>query len=232
MINKKKTPITVALADDHILLRTALAKMINNFGDCCVILEASNGKELFEQIELRGAPDVAILDLNMPVMDGLETAEMLCRISPHTYILMLTMYDAELTIIRLLKAGVKGFLKKDISPAELQLAIHSVYHSGVYYANNTTSKFIVSLETIDPGTTDLRKLVLSEKEMRFLKLSCTELGYKEIAVQMNLNPTQVEKLRSRVFVKLKVESRIALVMLAFRNRIISFDSYRNNKCDY
>src|SRR5688572_32052735 len=108
----KKQYIKVALADDHILLRNALASLIDSFGDCKVIHQASNGFELTEQITNTLAPDVAILDLNMPQMDGLETANWIQKNYPQVHILMLTMYDSELALIRLLQSGVKGFLKK------------------------------------------------------------------------------------------------------------------------
>src|SRR5688572_29080514 len=105
-MNNETKPINIALADDHVLLRKALAALINSFGDCIVIQEASNGKELIEKIKSSHPPDVAILDLNMPEMDGFETASRLYKFYPEISVLMLTMYDSELSLIRLLQAGV------------------------------------------------------------------------------------------------------------------------------
>ena len=115
----KKEMIKVIMADDHILLRNALASLIDKSDSCKVIAEASNGKELIDSIQKDNYPDIAILDLNMPVMDGHETAQYLQKHHPKIKVLMLTMYDSELVLIRLLKAGVKGFMKKDIHPKEL-----------------------------------------------------------------------------------------------------------------
>src|SRR5258705_8335830 len=136
---ENNTQIKVALADDHILLRNALASLIDGFGDCKVIYQSSDGKEFIEQIILN-TPDVAVLDLNMPKMDGYETAKYLQKNFPQVRVLMLTMYDSELSLIRLLQAGVKGFLKKDIHPSELKFAIHQVITSGYYYSNHTADK--------------------------------------------------------------------------------------------
>src|ERR1051326_965251 len=129
--------IKVALADDHVLLRNALAALINSFGDCRVINESNNGKELVNFLKKGSIPDVTVLDLNMPEMDGFEVARFIQKNFPKVHVLMLTMYDSELTLIRLLQAGVKGFLKKDIEPCELKFAIHSVMQSGYYYSTKT-----------------------------------------------------------------------------------------------
>jgi DNA-binding NarL/FixJ family response regulator len=101
--------IKVALVDDHVLLRNALAALINSFGDCKVIHESNNGKEFIDYVNKGSIPDVAILDLNMPKMDGYETARYVQKNFPKVCILMLTMYDSELSLIRLLQAGVRGF---------------------------------------------------------------------------------------------------------------------------
>src|SRR5688500_3154501 len=113
-MEKKKDRIRVTLADDHILLRNALAALIDSFEECTIINQSGNGKEMINAVTAGIIPDVAILDLNMPEMDGFETAEWLHKNFPQVHILMLTMYDSELSLIRLLQTGVKGFLKKDI----------------------------------------------------------------------------------------------------------------------
>src|SRR5690349_19720688 len=164
-----KTKIKVALADDHVLLRDALTSLINNYEECHVEIQANNGQELIQTIQRGRVPDVAILDLNMPVLDGFETAEWLQKNSPEVRVLMLTMYDSELSLIRLLQAGVKGFLKKDIHPSELKNAIHSVMQTGYYYSNHTTGKLINLFKNKEDGTMPLNSMVLSEQELVFLK---------------------------------------------------------------
>ena len=137
-MNTTEKKIKVALADDHVLLRNALSSLIDNFENCKVIHQSSNGNELIHQIKTGERPDLVLLDLNMPDMNGYETAIHLRDHYPEINVLMLTMYDSELALIRLLQAGVKGFLKKDIHPDELRYAIHSVVQSGFYYSHNAT----------------------------------------------------------------------------------------------
>ena len=214
---KKGDLIQVALADDHILLRNALASLIDRFENCKVVMQVSNGKELVTAISKDNLPDVVLLDLNMPGMNGFETATWLRDSYPSIHVSMLTMYDSELTLIRLLQAGVKGFLKKDIHPNELKYAIHSVIENGYYYSHNATGKLLNLFRTKAASSSILDKSMLTETEIRFLQLSCSELTYKEIAQEMKLNPRGVDNLRDNLFTKLEVKSRVGLAMYAIRH---------------
>ena len=215
-------PIKVALADDHILLRNALAQLIDSFGNCKTIHQSGTGKELIDNIRSGHLPDVVLLDLNMPEMDGFETAVWLQKNAPQVHILMLTMYDSELSMIRLLKAGVNGFLKKDIHPSELKFAIQSVVHSGYYYSNHSTGRLINLFRNNPDGSMALQKAILSEQEILFLKFACSDLTYKEIAQKMGLNPRSVDTLRDQLFIKLDVKSRVGLAMVAIKQGIVTF----------
>jgi DNA-binding NarL/FixJ family response regulator len=213
--------IKVALADDHVLLRNALASLIDRFENCKVIMQVSNGKNLSTEILPSNQPDVVLLDLNMPEMDGFETATWLRDNFPSIHVLMLTMYDSELTLIRLLQAGVKGFLKKDIHPSELQYAIHSVMENGFYYSHNATGKLLNLFRNSSEASSTLNKAMLSETDIRFLQLSCSEMTYKEIAQEMKLNPRGVDNLRDNLFTKLDVKSRVGLAMYAIRHGLVT-----------
>lgn len=214
--------IKVALADDHILLRSALASLIDSFGDCKVIHQSSNGKELIDWFENGQVPDVAILDLNMPELDGYETAQLIQKRFSTVNVLMLTMYDSELSLIRLLQAGVRGFLKKDIHPSELKFAIHSVMNAGYYYSNHTAGKLANLFRSSEEKKNFLQNLMLTEQELQFLKLVCSDLTYKEVAQKMNLNPRSVDNLRDQLFNKLNVKSRVGLAMVAIKNGVVTF----------
>jgi len=219
---QKEVPyINVALADDHILLRSALASLIDSFGDCKVIHQSNNGKELIDWFDNGLVPEVAILDLNMPEMDGYEAARVIQKKFPTVNVLMLTMYDSELSLIRLLQAGVKGFLKKDIHPSELKFAIHSVMNAGYYYSNHTAGKLANLFRSTDEKKNFLQNMMLSEQELQFLKLACSDLTYKEIAQKMSLNPRSVDNLRDQLFIKLDVKSRVGLAMVAIKNGIVN-----------
>lgn len=215
------TKIKIALADDHVLLRNALAALIGNFENCKIIIEASNGQELVNLIREGNVPDIVLLDLNMPVLDGYETAQWLQENHPGVHVLMLSMYDTELTMIRLLQVGVKGFLKKDIHPTELKFAISAVRENGYYYTNNTTGK-LVNLFRKSHENSSLLRTMLNEMEIRFLRLACTEMTYKEIAGEMHLNPRAIDNLRDNLFGKLDVKSRVGLVMYSIKHGVQTF----------
>ena len=216
---KEKTTITkISLADDHQLLRNALASLIDSFGDCKVIHQVNNGEELVAQLKISPPPDIAILDLNMPKMDGYETACWLKEHYPQVQVLMLTMYNAEATMIRLLQAGVKGFLKKDVHPSELRFAIQSVIQQGYYYSHNTTGKLVNLFRNNSDAS--IQKNMLNDQEIEFLKMAATDLTYKEIAVEMDLNPRSVDNLRDHLFEKLDVKSRVGLAMYAIRQGLV------------
>ena len=161
--------IKVAVADDHILLRNAVSVLINNTDKCKVLYEANNGKELIEKIKEGNLPDVIILDLYMPEMDGYDTAVYLQEKYPDIKILLLTMFDNEGALIRLLKAGVKGFMKKDIHPSELLHAIQSVNEHGFYYSAQTSSKLAGLFRTTENGPL-LDKIMISELEIQMQSL--------------------------------------------------------------
>jgi len=219
MNNSKK--IRVALVDDHILLRNALANLIDSFENCQVIHQSENGKELLDKISQDNIPDVVLLDLNMPVMNGFETANELQKKHSEIAVLMLTMYDSELTLIQLLQAGVKGFLKKDIHPSELNFALNSVVESGYYYSSHTTGKLVNLFRNNTDNGMNLYKSLLTEQEFEFLKYACTDLTYKEIAGKMGLNPRTIDSLRDQLFLKLDVKSRVGLAMIAIRHGIVN-----------
>jgi two-component system, NarL family, invasion response regulator UvrY len=213
--------IKLAMVDDHILLRNALACLINGFDNCKVVHEANNGSELMRWLSPGNLPDLVLLDLNMPVMDGYDTAVWLKEKYPEVNVLMLTMYDSELTLIRLLQAGVKGFLKKDIEPTELKFAINSVMQSGYYYSTSTAGRLANLFRNSARDNLRLQNAMLDEEQVQFLKLVCTDLTYKEIAQEMNLTPRSVDALRDHLFIKLDVKSRVGLAMVAIRNGVVS-----------
>ena len=220
-MEEKKNPIKVALVDDHLLLRNALAGLIDSFGDCRVIHQSGNGKEITKAITDGVIPDLVVMDLNMPEMDGFETAQWLQQNFPKIYVLMLTMFDSELSLIRLLQTGVRGFLKKDIHPSELKFAIQSVMQSGYYYSNNTTGRLVNLFKNKHDGSMPLNNMVLSDQEVQFLRLACSDLTYKEIAQKLGLNPRTIDTLRDHLFIKLDVKSRVGLAMVAIRNGIMT-----------
>ena len=135
-----KSIIKIALVDEHILMRHALARLIDSFENCEVILELNNGQELLKALDALNLPDVILLDVNMPVADSFKTAAYLCSNYPSIHIVMLTMFESDQVLLRLLQIGIKGFLKKDVHPNELKFAISSVMQSGFYCSQQVSAK--------------------------------------------------------------------------------------------
>jgi len=213
--------IKIAMVDDHVLLRDALAVVINGFDYCRVIQVASNGRELLDKMQADYLPNLVILDLNMPEMDGYETAKYLRINYPDIYVLVLTMYDSEISLLRMLQAGARGFLKKDIHPGELKLAIHSVMMSGYFYSHNSAGK-LVNLFKKENGSSGPPER-LSENEITFLRLASTDMTYKEIATLMKISPRTVDNYRDSLFVKLNVKSRVGLAIFAIKSGVVTLE---------
>jgi two-component system invasion response regulator UvrY len=212
----------ILLADDHILLRDALATLINSFDGCKVVAVADNGQQVLQHLQNGVVPHLVILDLSMPLMDGYETTEWLQKNHPQIKILILTMYDSEIALIRLLQLGVRGFLKKDIHPTELKNALLAVLENGYYYSHNATGKLASLFQRSQQNQQTIDKAMLTDVEIQFLKLASTDLTYKEIAQKMGLTPRNVDTFRDGLFMKLDVKSRVGLAIYAVKNGIISF----------
>lgn len=213
---------SISLVDDHVLLRNGLANLLRDL-EYDVLYEASNGKEFIEKVSTIAVPDVVLMDINMPVMDGYETTLWLKTNYPDTKVLALSMYDDENAIIRMLKNGAKGYILKDCEPQELKGAINSVLSKGFYYSEMVTGRLINSINQFDnkEGSSVKEILGLNKKEIEFLKLSCTELTYKEIAEKMFVSPRTIDGYRDGLFEKLNIRSRVGLVLFAIKNGIVS-----------
>lgn len=211
----KKTP--VAIIDDHVLLRSALSRLVNTFDQYTVLFEADNGKRLKEQILLHQVPEIVLLDVNMPEMDGYETTQWLHKNYPFIKVLVLSMLSDEKTIIKMFRLGARGYLLKNTDPEELHKALDAINSQNVYLSEYVSTKLVTGLNNASDKTES--EVVLNERERDFLRHACTELSYKEIAEKMHLSPRTIDDYRQSLFAKLKVHSRVGLVMYAIRNGI-------------
>jgi two-component system invasion response regulator UvrY len=210
----------IVLVDDHALLRNGLATLVRNLGHS-VLFEADNGKDFIENLKPDSLPDIVLLDINMPEMDGYQTASWIKTNQPSIKTLALSMYDDENAIIRMLKNGAKGYLLKDSEPSELQDAITAIMKKGYYYSDLVNGKLINAINKIDDDGSDLKNLIkLTNREIEFLKYTCTELNYKEIADELCISPRTVDGYRTDLFEKLHVKSRVGLVIYAIKNGIV------------
>lgn len=217
-----KTPgrkIQVAIADDHTLLRKALGGLISSFENYTVLFEAENGKDVKAQIGKHIIPDVLLLDVNMPGMDGYETVQWLYANFPQIKVLALSMFSDDKTIIKMLRLGAKGYILKSIDPEELKNALDSVVEKDFYLSEYISGKVISGLHS---GGADLNKdeLIFSEKEKEFLQLICSEMTYKDIAAKMFVSARTIDDYRNALFEKVKVKSRVSLVVYAIKHGLV------------
>ena len=211
----------IVLVDDHVLLRKGLADLVRNLG-YEVLYEANNGKEFCEKLKSNNDhPQLVLLDINMPQMDGYETSLWLKRNYPDIKILALSMHDDENAVIRMLKNGARGYILKDTEPSELKMAIDAILQKGFYYSEMVTGRLIHSISGIDDESHSSQQILhLTEREIEFLKLACSEMTYKEIADKMYLSPRTVDGYRDTLFQKLEIKTRTGLVIYAIKNRIV------------
>ncbi|HUQ97097.1 MAG TPA: response regulator transcription factor [Chitinophagaceae bacterium] len=215
--------IKVALVDDHVLLRKGLAGLITNLG-YNIHLECDNGNELMQKLKSSDAPDIVLMDINMPEMDGYQTTLWLKKTHPLIRVLALSMYDDEASIIRMIKNGAKGYIVKDADPLLLKTAIDTVISKGFYYSEMVTGRLVHSVQHMDEEESDTTELLkLNEREIQFLKLASTEMTYKEIAEKMFLSARTIDGYRDALFEKLNIKSRVGLVLYAIRNKIVQVD---------
>ncbi|PLK43205.1 MULTISPECIES: response regulator transcription factor [Emticicia] len=211
--------IKVAIADDHQLVAKAISGLIQKIDPYDVIFEVENGKELVRYFNLGMVPDIVLLDINMPEMDGYETALWLKTNYPDVKVLALSMYDKEESIVTMLRNGAKGYLLKGCRPSELKDALDAIMTKGFYYTEYLTDRLVKSLNS-EKSKNPAEQLGLNSRELQFIEYACSELTYNEIADLMCVSPRTVDGYREQVFMKLGVKSRVGVVLEAIKSGII------------
>lgn len=204
--------IKIAIADDHEMFRELVSTHIDTIENCKVVVQAANGKELIEKIEIKSNTDLVLLDICMPVMNGYEAASILRERFPDIKILYCSIYNGELAVCRMIRTGGNGFIHKGASPTELKRVIFDVMKNG--HSFPAFSGKIFSNENRKGLKYINGKLHFSSKELKFLQLICTEKTYKEIAAELELSLRQVDYLRETLFSRFDVHSRIGLAFSA------------------
>jgi len=209
--------IDIIIVDDHVLFSQALNSLISKIEEFNVIKVLNDGKEVVDYFSNNNqVPDVILMDIQMPIMNGIEATNWLKINHPSFKVLALSMECEEATILAMLHAGAKGYLLKDIHPTVLKHAINEVHANGFYYTENVTSTLLNSHKS----DSQKNNIVLKERELEFLKLTCSEMTYKQIAEKMFLSPKTVENYREALFEKLEAKTRIGLVLYAIKNKIV------------
>ncbi len=205
----------IAIVDDHILIADALKGIISKFAKFEVMLVCENGLDFQNKIGQSSLPDIVLLDISMPIMDGFETAKWLKETHPEVLIMVLSMQDDEQSLIKMIKNGAKGYMLKNARPNDLIMGLDKLITRGSFFPEWATQKVVTSISenTINAAP----KIQLSERELEFLTYTTSEMTYKEIAERMFCSPRTIENYRDSLFEKLALKSRVGLAVYALKN---------------
>lgn len=202
---------SVVVVDDHTLLSQAISNLVDDFHKFETIYTCKNGQELIKALEnKKPIPDIVLMDVNMPIMNGIETTKYLKEHFESIKVIALSIEENEETILSMLRAGAKGYLMKDIEKNILENALNEVMTNG-YYHTNTIAEILIG------ALSKSKNVLLKEREIEFIKHACTEKTYKEIAKEMFVSSKTIEGYRDSVYEKLHLKNRIGLVLYAIRN---------------
>jgi len=212
--------IKVAIADDHKIFRKGVILSLRQYTNIKFVQEAENGEELLNGLA-EAEPDVVLMDLRMPVKDGIEATKTISKDFPRIHVIVLTMYEDERFVSHLMENGANGYLLKSADPSEIKKAILEVVAKG-YYLNNFVNKVLLkkshSRTKIIPSLNS--EIVISDKEREVLRLLCMEFTALEIAQKMYISPRTVEAIKDRLMDRFNVKNTAGLVFFAVKNNLI------------
>jgi two-component system, NarL family, invasion response regulator UvrY len=219
--------IHIAYAEDHVSVRKGIVSVLHAMGDIHVDIEADNAVDMLDQLVTAARlPDICMIDINMPQMDGFSLLIEIKKRWPDMRTLILTLFNREPYIIQMIKFGANGYLLKNCDPSEIKRALLSIYHTGYYYSHVANS---ILFESVLNNEVKLTSFTDAEKE--FMKHCCSNLSYDEIAEAMNTTSRSVKGYRDRLFNKLDVNSRVELALYAIQSGIVPLEipNHINNK---
>jgi two-component system, NarL family, invasion response regulator UvrY len=230
-MEKLITKTKIAIADDHTMFRKGLIKLLDE-DRYELLFDVHSGKALMDKLQLPDAvlPDIVIMDIEMPEVNGFEAVSWLRDHYPDVKVLVVSMVDQEEAIVKMLKMGVKGYLSKHMEPEDLHAALRSIILKDYYYTDFVTNKLVHSLQSEPKNTTDTNVVLhnhelwnsLNAKQKEFIRYACTtEMTYEEIAAIMYVSPKTIDGYRDAVFEKLSVKNRVGLALYAIRNKLVS-----------
>ena len=210
---------SIVIVDDHILIAKALGSIMSNFEDFEVLYECENGKELQDKFttEPTTIPSIILLDISMPIMDGFETSKWLREHHPNVLVLALSMQDDETSVIKMIKNGARGYLLKNVSPSELEMALKTIINNGFYYPEWASHIVFSNMMGNAPQQDAVSSADLSDREKEFLKLCITDMSYKEISEKMFCSPRTIESYRNSLCEKLNIKTRVGLAVFAIKS---------------
>jgi DNA-binding NarL/FixJ family response regulator len=212
--------IKIAIADDYKIYRDGLKVGLLADDNLEVIAEADNGEDLMKLLETN-SPDIIIMDLKMPIMDGMEATKAVRKKYPAIKVLVVTMYEDDKFIIHLMENGANGYLLKNAEPDEIRKSLYALHENGYYFndlVNKALLKKLVLKNNLKPSFN--QNIELTEREQEVLKLICEEKTAAEIGKEIFLSPRSVEGIRQRLIEKVGVRNSAGLVMFAVKNGIV------------
>jgi DNA-binding NarL/FixJ family response regulator len=211
-----KPKLKVYIADDHTLFRKAMVNLLQTFKRVEGVKDAENGRDLLELMK-DDVPDVAIVDLQMPVMDGADTCEHIIEKYPRVKIIILTMHDSDNYVLHMMEMGAHAFLLKNTEPDELEKAINAVIEKDFYHNDWVVSIMRKNVKAQRPR---FSQEYLTDREKQIVELVCRELSSKEIADKLSISERTIEHHRSSIMKKLGVRNTIGLVHYAYQSGIM------------
>ena len=220
--------INVAIADDQKLFRKGMAALISSFDDVSLVFEAENGKELLEKCDSEVIkPAIILLDLSMPVLNGLDALKILKEKHPEIHVIILTSHEVENFILATVQAGANGYLAKNAEPEEVELAIREVYKNDFHFT-------LPMLEIMRKGLVKKTNLTnldnldsITPREKEVLELICKQFNSHEIAEKLFLSNRTVEGHRNNLLLKTGSRNTAGLVLYALKHRLIDLDTFSN-----
>lgn len=214
--------LRVAITDDHTLFRKSLGMLVNSFDDMQVVLEAGNGSELMEKLQNTPA-DILLLDLQMPEMDGFETAKRIKERYPEMKILILTLMSETDIIDRVIKMGVNGYFTKNTPPQELENAIWNLSNDGFYFEDSLST--VINKILINPETEVITEETINftERELEIIKFTAEGLKAREIAEALYISPKTVNNHKQNIQNKYQFESMMTAILYCLNNQLIDVD---------
>ena len=213
------TVIKVAIADDHTLFRTGVKTSLSSRKDIQMVAEAENGMQLLNLLK-HIKPDVILLDIQMPIMDGLSTLPEIKKLYPDVKVIMLSMHNDHSMITRMMEIGANSYLTKESDSETIYQAIRTCFEQEFFFNELTNKALLNGLRMKKPAESVSPDVHLTDKEVTILKLMCEEKSTKEIADMVDLSPRTVEAIRDKLKTKTGVKSMAGLVMYAVKAGIV------------
>lgn len=210
--------IDIAIVDDHTLFRQGLVSLLTDSGKINVIFDAENGQDMIQKLPRHPLPEVILMDITMPQMDGYESTKWIKEKHPQIKVLALSMFEEDKPIIGMLKSGAGGYMLKQSRASDLVDAITGIAKQSFYINELVSGKLLRNIQNSQP--VNAQQIEVNANELKFLELCCSDLTYKQIADMMNLSPHTIDNYREALFQKFETKSRTGLVIAALKQDLI------------